>query len=332
MPCTSPRTVGFKADGKTISWSQKEYSKEFASFQLPCGKCLECRLAYAREWAIRCVHEASTYEKNIFLTLTYDDDHLASPRLIYSDVQNFIKKLRKRPYSKDGQFVHQQEDPEPMGFFITGEYGGPPKTLPNGTLSQGFRPHWHIIVFNYEPNDGVLLYTHASGDRVQTSATIDRIWGKGNAEYGPVNKDTAGYCARYAAKKLVHGKDDDHDFHPISKKSSKYAIGKRWLEQNWKDIFLQGHLLLDDGNKVPIPRYYEKWLKTHRPADWLCYIQKIKLGRLAEAESKSQSESEYWWEQYNRRDPRASTPLTRNQVRRLISEKKFTELQAYLKF
>jgi len=320
VPCTSPRTVGFKPDGKTISWSQKEYNKELASFQLPCGKCLECRLGYAREWAIRCVHEASTYEKNIFLTLTYNDASLESPKLIYEHVQNFIKKLRKRPYFKDGQWVHQSEDPEPMGFFITGEYGEKQK-----------RPHWHIIIFNYEPNDGVFKYTHESGDVVQTSATIDRLWGKGNAEYGPVNKETAGYCARYAAKKLVHGKDDEHEFHPISKKSSKYAIGKRWLEKNWKDVFLQGDLMLDHGEKVPIPRYYEKWLKKERPADWLCYISRIKIQRSLDAESRCKSEEQEWWDVYNKRPLGASTPLTRNQVRRLIKEKKFKELQDYLK-
>lgn len=320
VPCTSPRTVGFKDDGKTISWSQKEYSKEFASFQLPCGKCLECRLAYAREWAIRCVHEASTYEKNIFLTLTYNDESLKSPKLIYDDVQKFIKKLRKRPYSKDGQFVHQSEDPEPMGFFVTGEYGDKTK-----------RPHWHLIVFNYEPNDGLPKYTHVSGDVVKTSTTIDRIWGKGNAEYGPVNKETAGYCARYAAKKLKHGKDDEHDFHPISKKSSKHAIGKRWLEKNFTDVFNHGRLILEDGSEVPIPRYYEKWLKTHRPVEWLSYVQRVKLGRLLEAETRSKTDEQYWWEQYNKRPLGAATPLTRNQVRRLISEKKFKELQDYLK-
>ena len=321
VPCTSPRTVGFKDDGKTISWSQKEYSKEFASFQLPCGKCLECRLAYAREWAIRCVHEASMHEKNIFLTLTYNDESLKSPKLIYSDVQNFIKKLRKRPYSKDGQFVHKSEDPEPMGFFVTGEYG-----------EQTKRPHWHLIVFNYEPNDGMHKYTHVSGDVVKTSATIDKLWGKGNAEYGPVNKETAGYCARYAAKKLTHGNDGEHEYEPISKKSSKHAIGKTWLQKNFRDVFNYGKLVLEDGTEVPIPRYYEKWLKEHQPVEWLSYIQRIKLGRLLEAQTRSQSEEQYWWDQYNKRDPRASTPLTRNQVRRLITQKKFNELQAYLKF
>jgi hypothetical protein len=260
------------------------------------------------------------HEKNIFLTLTYNDANLKSPKLVYDDIQKFIKKLRKRPYSKDGQFVHQSEDPEPMGFFVTGEYGDKTK-----------RPHWHLIVFNYEPNDGMRKYTHQSGDVVKTSATIDRIWGKGNAEYGPVNKETAGYCARYAAKKLNHGKDGEHEYEPISKKSSKHAIGKKWLEKNFKDVFNYGKIILEDGTQVPIPRYYEKWLKEHQPVEWLSYIQRVKLGRLLEAQNKSQTEEQYWWDQYNKRDLRASTPLTRNEVRRLITQKKFTELQNYLK-
>lgn len=307
MPCTDPRTVGFKADGKTLSWSQKQYSKEFATFQLPCGQCLECRLAYARQWAVRCVHEAQMHEKNAFITLTYSDEKLKSPKLIYRDFQLFMKKLR---------FLHN----EPIGVFVTGEYGEKTK-----------RPHWHCITFNYAPPDGVLLRTTDRGDDVFTSAQLDKLWGHGLAEFGSVTIDSAGYCARYAAKKLVHGKDGEHEFEPISKKSSKYAIGKRWLEQYWPDVFLQGHIVLADGSKAPIPRYYEKWLKDNRPDDWLCYVRRIKLERALFAETREKTEQQKWWEVYNARPLTAKNPRTRNEVRRLIKQKQYETLENYLK-
>lgn len=44
---------------------------------IPCGKCIGCRLAYSRQWAVRCVHEASLHDRNCFLTLTFDDVHLS---------------------------------------------------------------------------------------------------------------------------------------------------------------------------------------------------------------------------------------------------------------
>ena len=34
--------------------------------QVPCGKCVGCRLDKSRKWAIRCVHEASLYNNNCF--------------------------------------------------------------------------------------------------------------------------------------------------------------------------------------------------------------------------------------------------------------------------
>lgn len=327
MPCTDPRTVGFLADGKTISWSSKNYSKEFATFQLPCGQCLECRLAYARQWAVRCVHEAQVYgDNNCFITLTYSDEKLKSPKLVYDDFQRFMKRLRKR-----------QNDP--IGVFVTGEYGNDKDQYGNlrprhihpihGDVTK--RPHWHAILFNYKPSDGKYKYTSTSGHDVYTSETLDKLWGNGNGEFGTVTLDSASYCARYAAKKLSHGRDGEHEFEPISKKSSKHAIGKAWLERHWPDVFLQGHVILD-GKKLPIPRYYEKWLKDHRPDDWLSYVTRVKVDKLAEATRRQEAKTKEWLEaNHRRRDLGRSDQLTDNQVRKLIQEKKFKELQAYLK-
>ena len=33
---------------------------------LPCGNCIGCRLERSRQWAVRCMHEASLYEDNCF--------------------------------------------------------------------------------------------------------------------------------------------------------------------------------------------------------------------------------------------------------------------------
>ena len=34
---------------------------------VPCGQCIGCRLEKSRQWAIRCVHEATPYIKKIVL-------------------------------------------------------------------------------------------------------------------------------------------------------------------------------------------------------------------------------------------------------------------------
>lgn len=307
MRCTSPRTVGFKADGRTLAWSKKSFSKEYATFQLPCGKCIECRLDYARQWAIRCVHEAQMHERNSFITLTYSEDALKSPKLVYADFQKFMKRLRK-------------VQNEPMGVFVTGEYGDKTK-----------RPHWHAIIFNWSPRDGVFKYSNDRGDRIFQSATLDKLWGHGIAEYGSVTFHSAGYCARYAAKKLVHGRDGTHDYDPISKKSNKHAIGKKWLEKFWPDVFNYGQLVLPDGSVCGIPRYYEKWFKENHPDQYLRYVTDVKLGKIQTAQKKSDQQMGDWWNSVYTRGALKSLPLTPNQVRKKIIESKFKLLQENLK-
>ena len=80
MKCTSP----FK---KVIDGVIRE---------LPCGQCMACRLNHARMWSIRISHEASCHTHNVFLTLTYDDEHLPSDGSVHKrDLQLFFKRLRK---------------------------------------------------------------------------------------------------------------------------------------------------------------------------------------------------------------------------------------------
>lgn len=49
-------------------------SKTYDLCLLPCGQCISCRLEYSRQWAIRCMLEASQHEFNYFLTLTYAEE------------------------------------------------------------------------------------------------------------------------------------------------------------------------------------------------------------------------------------------------------------------
>ena len=149
---------------------------------------------------------------------------------------------------------------------------------------------------------------------------------------GQVTFESAGYCARYAAKKLVHGNDQDHEYQPISKKSSKHAIGKRWLEKHWQDVFNHGYIINADGVKSGIPRYYEKWLKKEYPSHWRRYRTKTKeelLQKLILTEEEIKSdEFQINWERLSQGKP---FQISRNETRNQILKKKFDELQQLLK-
>lgn len=68
-------------------WSQSLGS---ASRPLACGQCIGCRLERARQWAVRIMHEASLYNVNSFVTLTYAN---APVSLVHRDYQLFQKRL-----------------------------------------------------------------------------------------------------------------------------------------------------------------------------------------------------------------------------------------------
>lgn len=320
MRCTSPRTVGFLADGKTLCWSSKKYSKEYPTFQLPCGKCISCRLERARETAVRCVHEAQMYEANSFITLTYSEENLSSSRLIYRDFQLFIKRLRKHIY--ETSLVEDQEKNR-IGVFVTGEYGDKKK-----------RPHWHAIVFNWRPSDLEHKYTNDRGDQVYTSSTLAKLWPQGISEVGSVTFESAGYVARYASKKLIHGKDGEHDYEPISRRSCKQAIGKKWLEKYWKELFAEGICLIDtkDGPvRCSIPRYYEKWLMKHKLPEWERYVTQIKSKIQKEAADKEAKLSLEEKKANLRRGAFKGLRMSREKSREIILEQKFNQLQKYQK-
>ena len=207
-----------------------------------------------------------------------------------------------------------------IGVFVTGEYG-----------EENYRPHWHAILFNYRPHDAIHKKTTPRGDKIYESEELALLWPHGTSKLGQVTFESAGYCARYAAKKLIHGKDQDNEFQPISKKSSKHAIGKRWLEKYWQDVFNHGYIINADGVKSGIPRYYEKWLKRERPSHWRRYRiqtkQQLLLQLITKEEELSKQEFDINWQRLNEGKP---FQISRNETRAQILKKKFDELQKLL--
>lgn len=341
MRCTSPRTVGFLADGKTLCWSPRKSSKQFAPIQLPCGKCLDCRLENARQTAIRCVHEASMYENNSFITLTYSDENLKSERLNYADFQCFLKNLRAHRFdnlldkifpglSREGQRQLWRGLPKTrrdslyseisIGVYTAGEYGERKK-----------RPHWHSLIFNWRPDDLVPKYISDRGDQVYNSQLLTRLWPYGISELGQVTFESAGYCARYATKKLAHGPDGSHNFEPLSKRSTRSGIGKKWIEKYWPDVFNHGYLVLPGGQKTSIPRYYEKWFKKHHPDKWEHYIINVKSKIMESARLKEEKITLEEKKINSRRSGLKGIQIRRDRVRKRILEQKYEKLKQHTK-
>lgn len=215
------------------------------TFKLPCGKCVGCRSARAQAWAIRCVHESKCHDVSSFVTLTYDDSNCPMS-LDYKHFQRFMYRVRK----KFG----------PVRFFACGEYGD----LTN-------RPHFHALLFGLTFRDGV-----ACGEDLYSSATLSKLWPYGFSSFGDVTYQSAGYVARYSAKK-VNGPIADIWYSRVDVStgelvtvepefghmSLKPGIGYPWFAKYWREVFgVRDGIVMSGGTVIPPPRFYFEKLKS----------------------------------------------------------------------
>ena len=210
-----------------------------------CGMCRGCRLEVARQKAMRCVLESSRYERNCWLTLTYDDDHLPKDNSInYDDVKNFWKRFRDRKgYPK-------------IKYFVAGEYG-----------EKRSRPHYHACLFNWDFDDKKYLKESYGGDDLFTSRDLESIWQNGDCYLGAITFESAAYTARYTMDKRV-GPDAEAFYRrlgvrPETSWTSK-GLGKTWLDEFCSDIYPKDFVTMR-GVKLRPPAYFDKLLMRIDP-------------------------------------------------------------------
>lgn len=222
------------------------------SLLLPCGRCIGCRIEYARQWTVRIMHEASLWQENSFVTLTYSDAHLPSHgSLVYSHFQKFIRALRKR---FPGRVIR---------FYMCGEYGDEKR-----------RPHFHAAIFNCAfLEDRYVWRDFGSGHVVYRSATLESVWRYGDSCIGELTSESANYVARYVMKKVYGDRADLHYrvvdtttgecvwLEPeFTRMSLKPGIGAKWFEKFSSDVFPHDRVVVKGRVSRP-PRYYDKLLR-----------------------------------------------------------------------
>lgn len=215
----TPMIVRMKRTGETIP--------------VPCGKCPKCLGRRTSGWSFRLMQEDKRSSTSMFVTLTYDTDHVPITQngfmsLQKDHLQKFFKRLRKA----------HGEGHTTIKYYAVGEYGG--KTS---------RPHYHIILFN------------ANQD------LICKAWGMGDIHYGHVNGATVGYTLKYVMKPRnipAHRNDDRlREFAVMSKGlGSNYFLNedetvKDIVPWHHQDVQNRMYCTLDDGRKIAMPRYYK---------------------------------------------------------------------------
>lgn len=263
MPCYHP-LHGYHAKhenpetGKRSWVSKLSKAKSAERLTIPCGRCIGCRLERSRQWALRCVHEASLHEQNSFITLTYDPENVPpGGTLIKKDFQDFAKRLRK---------LYPRRTHGKIGYFHCGEYG-----------ELNARPHYHALLFGFDWPDKVLFKRSADGSGIYTSEILQRLWPAGFCTAGAVTFESAAYVARYVMKKITGPQAKSHYEVTIPETgeiiqrlpeyttmSLKPAIGKEWYAQFKDDVFPSDEVVLR-GRAMKPPKFYDRLLELEDP-------------------------------------------------------------------
>lgn len=198
----------------------------------PCGQCIACRLNKVRDWTIRLMHESRFHQDSVFITLTYDPEHLPVDGCVHKeDIQLFMKRLR---------YYHPN-----VRFFACGEYG-----------ERYSRPHYHLIIFGLSIKDP--LFKGKVYDKKSKGYYLkSKLWMNGNMYLGDVTYSSCRYVASYVNKKQFGKKGKEfyqtNSLTPeFTLMSRRPGIGTEFVNftKQCSDVIKQLSLM-EDGQQCP---------------------------------------------------------------------------------
>lgn len=279
---------------------------------VPCGKCPNCVKNRISGWSFRLRQEAKKAISAFFVTLTYDVDHVnITPNgfmtLCKEDFQKFMKRFRKS-HSKIENY-----DAKSIKYYCVGEYGGKLK-----------RPHMHIILFNADL--GVLIgskYAKAVRRRLIDLNGHDPFicndWPAGHITVGKVEDASIGYTLVYISKYHnipEHDRDDRiPEFSLMSKGLGADYLTNAMVRYHHQDVRKFAHIVVEDGKKIPLPRYYKDKMYTDQDKAIIGHYFRT---RAIEANDRYNSKimTEYGVDEYSVES-----------VKRSIAQRKFKEMR-----
>lgn len=254
----------------------------------PCGKCLACRIAKSREWSLRLMDELGYWTKSVFITLTYDDEHIPSDHSLHKDeLQRFFKRLRKNYGEK-------------IKYFACGEYGEKVRMFfdINGSGEALGRPHYHAIVFGL-------------GNDTFSKECVKKSWKncdwnmfQDKKVFGQVTFDSCRYVSDYIFKKYNAEKAQSvYGLRTPPFKIGSNGLGLNFVLNNSDNLSKNGFTSFR-GVKVTLPRYYRQKLnivdsyhdRFSRGQDnlqrWQNYMKHIKLSNADIAYKQKESQEQ----------------------------------------
>jgi hypothetical protein len=252
MACFHPRSMWPSKAGGRWTFSPADAVPGAESVEVGCYNCQGCMAARTAQWTERNLWEFNSHDQvGCFVTLTFEDEHLPESYSVdIRTLQLFLKRLRKRLWKSFAIRIR---------FFAVAEYGE--------AEGRTKRPHYHVLVYGWRPQDAEQIENAQSGLPQWQSALLSEVWGQGRVVVGDVTPQSISYCAGYIFDKR-HGERAKEEYsdrlHPVTGQlctvrppfnvmSRKPGIGMCWYDQH-RDDDAKGTFVVRDGRKRAMPR------------------------------------------------------------------------------
>lgn len=254
MMCVSP-FITTRLDGSLVA--------------VPCGHCVECLRDWQNDWSFRLSEEMKHVSCPLFVTLTYNDENLPTmvdsdgvekSVVIKSEVQNFLKRLRKNiPELKNN-----------LRYFALGEYG-----------AKYNRAHYHLVLLSNYWNNVF------DADR-----DIIEAWqGRGFVKTRFCTKTQVGYITKYMNKidKRPHIVEP---FRLMSK-----GLGLCFLTDRMIEYYLTtfDNTCRFNGFNIRLPRYYVKKLDSISTSYYNLKRCGLSYSEVRDLREKHLDENSHYW-------------------------------------
>lgn len=249
MKCIAPKLIW---PHRSVEWqdTHDEYP-----VNVPCGKCLACLSNKRSEWAFRLEQEFKYSKSAMFVTLTYDQKHVASNgSLCKKHLQDYLKRLRKS-YGKISN--------NSIRYYAVGEYG-----------SISGRPHYHLLLFNTDQREARVAWHDGKQKPI------------GLVHIGEVTGASIAYVLKYLVQPSQEMEEKSLE-KPFAVMSRAYGIGARYLS----DAMVEWHRADDrvycirEGAKIRLPKFYKTKI-------WYSEKDKERVSKATLLKSLEQSEME----------------------------------------
>lgn len=279
MQCLKPNKGYYNSNGQHVFGTSPTGHEQ--EHDIPCGYCEPCRTNKAKLRGFKSFTNSLYVEHAMFITLTYGQFCPITPNYSYTldktAIPRFVKRLRKH--------VETESPGTKIGVLYCGEYG-----------DQDDRPHYHLIIFNYNFTDRYHWRKTKKGHDLDRSPSLEKLWTHGFSEIGSVTAASCTYVATYIYKKK-YGKNaqdfyGDREPEYVVTPKKNFVVGREFIRQNIDSITTHGCFKTIEGYSIGIDTHTMKWIETEYPEHAL----KIKLQKESYDLRKMDKKELYAWE------------------------------------